>query len=222
AALSAGLVTTGGCRSDQGVPSVERLPSEELSSDARLLPPAGFLLRPIPSTQLSLTKTSEGWYPYRYNDSAHYCTIGYGHLIRKSPCNGTEPQEFLHKLSLKRGEEILLSDMGSSRYAVMRSVHVDLTDGQFTALSDFVFNVGSGNFERSTLLKVVNAKQDGRIPGQFRRWVLAAGKTWPGLVNRREKEITLYFEGLPKVRSLPLPGEDLSPIDISSEKGERQ
>jgi GH24 family phage-related lysozyme (muramidase) len=97
-----------------------------------------------------------------------------------------------------------------------------LTDDQFAALSDFVFNVGGRNFARSTLLKVVNAMQYERIPDQFRRWVMAGGKTWPGLVNRREKEITLYFKGRPKVKALPLPGEDLSPIDIWGEKGEGQ
>jgi len=215
-ALLAGLAGTGGC----GVPSVERLPSEELVSPARALPPANYPLRLIASQGLNLTKTSEGWYPFRYNDVAHYCTIGYGHLIKKSTCDGTEPREFLRRLSLQRGEEILLADMASSRYAVMRFVYVDLTDPQFAALSDFVFNVGSLNFQRSTLLKVVNARQDERIPGQFRRWVMAGGKTWQGLVTRREKEIALFFEGRPKVRDLPLPGEDLSPIEISGDKGE--
>jgi GH24 family phage-related lysozyme (muramidase) len=104
----------------------------------------------------------------------------------------------------------------------MISVQVDLSDGQFAALSDFVFNVGSRHFERSTLLKAINAEQDERIPGQFRRWVVAGGKTWQGLVKRREKEIDMFFEGRPKVRAVPLPGEDLSPIDILRDNGERK
>jgi GH24 family phage-related lysozyme (muramidase) len=219
AAVLAALTNAGACRSEHSVPSVDRITSEELLSPTRALPPIGFPLRPITSERLSLTKSSEGWYPYRYNDAANYCTVGYGHLIKKFPCDGNEPREFLRRLSSPRGEEILLTDMVSSRYTVMTSVDVDLSEGQFAALSDFVFNVGSRNFQRSTLLKVVNSNQDERIPGQFRRWIVAAGKTLPGLVRRREREIDLYFEGRPKVRAIPLPGEDLSPIDILSEKG---
>ena len=51
-----------------------------------------------------------------------------------------------------------------------------------------------------------------RIPTQFRRWVLADGKTWPGLVTRREGEIALFFDNqvIPKGGPTPV----LPPIDI--------
>ena len=206
-----------GCSSTNSFPSVDRLPSVELLSPTRNLPPMNFQVRTISYQRLSLTKSSEGWLPYRYNDAAKNCSIGFGHLIKRAPCDGTEPREFLHRLTQERGEQILLADMLSARYTVMTSVEVDLTDPEFAALSDFVFNVGSQNFQRSTLLKVVNSGQEERIPAQLRRWVMAGGKTWPGLVTRREREIDLFFEGRPKVRGVPLPGEDLSVIDILSD-----
>src|SRR5262249_2044368 len=156
--------SAGACRSTHTFPSVDRLPSAELISPTRALPPANVTVRTISSQRLNLTKSSEGWFPYRYNDVAKYCTIGYGHLIKRAPCDGTEPKEFVRRLSLQRGEELFSADMVSSRYTVMTSVQVDLTDGQFAALSDFVFNVGSRNFQRSTLLKAVNSKQEERIP----------------------------------------------------------
>jgi lysozyme len=212
--MTVALTIDGGCRSAQTVPSVDRLPSPELVSPTRAVIPMGFDLRPLSSKGLKLTESSEGWYPYRYNDAARYCTIGYGHLIKKSPCDGTEPGEFLHPLSEQKGEDLLASDMASSRYTVIIAVEVDLTNGQFAALSDFVFNVGTSNFMRSTLLKAVNAEEEDRISGQFRRWTLAGGKTWPGLVKRREREIALFYEGRPASRAAPPPGEDLSPIDI--------
>src|SRR5437870_8864319 len=43
---------------------------------------------------LTLTKNSEGFRPRPYNDAAQYCTVGYGHLIRLAPCDGSEPPEF--------------------------------------------------------------------------------------------------------------------------------
>jgi GH24 family phage-related lysozyme (muramidase) len=79
---------------------------------------------------------------------------------------------------------------------------------------DFVFNVGSGNFNKSTLLKKVNEQQHSEVPTQLRRWVRAGGKVWQGLVTRREREIDLYLEGTAIPRLLPQEGEELPDIDI--------
>ena len=195
-------------------------PGELLNADGRELPPQGFILRSVYPAGIVVTKLSEKWVPYLYNDAVLYCTIGYGHLIKKAPCNGTEPAEFLHGLTKARGEIILVDDMASSQYSVVTLVKVSLTDGQFAALTDFVFNVGSANFRNSTLLQAVNAKQQDRVPTQLRRWIMANNKPLPGLKVRREHEIQLYFDGIPKTRAIPRPGEDSSPIDI--QKGERR
>jgi GH24 family phage-related lysozyme (muramidase) len=103
--------------------------------------------------------------------------------------------------------------MASAQYTVMKHVHAPMTDGQFAALADFVFNVGSSNFSNSTLLKVVNENKDDQVRGQFQRWVMAGGKSWTGLVKRREREISVYFEGRPVPRAAPTL-EESRPIDI--------
>lgn len=51
-------------------------------------------MRQISAEGLRLTKDSEGFVDQLYNDAAGYCTIGYGHLIKRSLCDGSEPQEF--------------------------------------------------------------------------------------------------------------------------------
>jgi GH24 family phage-related lysozyme (muramidase) len=109
--------------------------------------------------------------------------------------------------------------MEKAQRAVMTLVTVDLTDGQYSALCDFAFNVGGGNLKTSTLLTVVNARQHDRVPAQFRRWVMAGGKEFAGLKARREREIELFFDGLPKPRGTPPVGENVTPIDIR--KGEK-
>lgn len=158
--------------------------------------PEGTILREVYPKGLNLTKISEGFRNRLYNDAAGYCTIGFGHLIKKSRCNGAEPLEFKNGITNEKGEQLLVIDMNWSKYAVMKSVFMPLTEGQYAALVDFVFNVGSGNFNNSTLLKVVNQRKLNQVPGQFRRWVKANGKTWPGLVTRRNDEIDLFFEGV--------------------------
>jgi lysozyme len=202
-------------------PSINRLPPGELlTGGSRALLPQGVALRQVYPPGVKATKLSEGWVPHLYNDAVMYCTIGYGHLIKKAPCDGTESPEFLSGLTKPRGEEILVGDLASSQYTVMTSVKVPLTDGQFAALADFVFNVGSANFRSSKLLEVVNAKQQERVPVQFRLWILAKGKPLTALKTRREREIVLYFDGIPKTRGIPQSGEDLTPIDI--EKGQQR
>jgi len=206
------FLVTAGCHSTEQ--NQEHLAPGELLASGRDIPPADFRLRPMYPEGIKVTKESEGWVPRLYNDSANYCTIGYGHLIKKAPCNGTEPQEFLAGLTEPRGSTLLETDMASAQYTVMTSVQVPMSDGQYAALTDFVFNVGSNNFRNSTLLKSVNGQQADQIATQFRRWVLAGGKSFPGLVKRRDREVTLYFEGQPVPRALPSPEEPTESIDI--------
>lgn len=176
--------------------------------------PQGVRLRPIYAKGIQLTKASEGWIPHRYNDAAGYCTIGYGHLIKRSTCDGTEPPQFLGNLSPEQGEALLVEDMRGAQVIVMLAVKVELTEGQFAALADFTFNVGAQNFTSSTLLKAVNANQLDRVPSQFRRWVTAGGKEWPGLKTRREREIELFFDGQAIPKAAPRPDENLSVLDL--------
>ena len=99
--------------------------------------------------------------------------------------------------------ELLIEDMRFSQSAVSKFVNVELTDTQYAALCDFVFNVGSGNFSRSTLLRVINNNDFEGVPDQLRRWIKAGGRELEGLKVRREKEIALFFEGMPLTRSMP-------------------
>jgi GH24 family phage-related lysozyme (muramidase) len=177
-------------------------------------------LPPIYPAGIKATEGFEGWEPYLYNDAADYCTIGYGHLIKKAPCNGTEPYQ--DGLRPSDGVTLLQGDMYSAHAAVARTITIKLTDGQTAALTDFVFNVGSANFRSSTLQKLVNASQFDGVPAQFRRWVMAGGKKLPGLVNRREGEINLFFDGVPRTMMKRLPTaaiENLPPVDIQAGEG---
>ncbi len=185
-----------------------------LDSDERAVLPAGMELRPIYDEGLSVTKFLEGFREMPYNDAARFCTIAYGHLIKRSRCNGNEPEEFRNGISEPKGARLLMTDMERAQIAVLTMTKVPLTDGQYAALCDFVYNVGTGNFKKSSLLSVVNKQQFDRVPSQFRRWAKANGRIIKGLKIRRENEIELFFDGLGVPRAVPEADEDLSPIDI--------
>lgn len=68
-----------------------------------------------------------------------------------------------------------------------------LTQGQFDALVDFAYNCGTGNLDKSTLLRKVRVNAPlAEIQAEFRRWNKGGGKILPGLVKRREWEAQRY------------------------------
>ncbi len=170
----------------------------------------GILLEPVPRGRpqrrvfqkgIEEIKHAEGLVAHLYNDAAGFCTIGYGHLIKRAPCDGSEPAEFRDGISEAEAETLLIRDVALAQIAVENAVTVDLTDGQYAALVSFTYNVGGTNLRRSTLLKVINSGEYERVPIEMRRWRMAGGQVFQGLINRREREIALFFDGEP----LPAP-----------------
>jgi GH24 family phage-related lysozyme (muramidase) len=210
ATLIAVSVLGAACAGPRAASHPDRLTPGVFLDEEPLLAPRGGALRKVFPNGLALTKRSEGWLPHLYEDAARYCSIGYGHLVKRSPCDGGEPAEFLAGLTEARGAELLAVDLALAESAVSAAVTFRLTDAQYAALCDFAYNVGPGNFRRSTLLKVVNAGKLNDLAAQLRRWVKAGGVEQPGLRARREREIELFYEG----RAPRLLGPALPPVDI--------
>lgn len=129
-------------------------------------------------------------YPDPGSKDGNPWTIGYGHTS----------DAFMkvykgQKITQEQAEAALEHDLGEAEAIVLRLVKVPLTDGQRGALTSFVFNVGEGNFSKSTLLKRLNAGDYEAVPGQLAKWVKNDGKTMQGLVNRRAAEAGLWAKG---------------------------
>lgn len=189
-------------------------PGIYLDLGAKAVLPAGMVMRPVVAQGIVVTKLSEGWRDRLYNDVARYCTIGYGHLIKRAPCDGSERADWQDGITEQEGERLLVADMADAQIAVMLSVTTKLTDTQFAALVDFVFNVGATNFRKSRLLHVVNAGQQEQVANQLLRWTKAGGREIAGLLHRRQREVSLFYAGTLTSRAAPPASEDMSPIDI--------
>lgn len=148
----------------------------------------------MPANALQLTKHFEGWRSDVYNDP-NFCTIGYGHLIALKKCEEIDLGEWSKGLTAEAGEALLLNDNRSARLAVMDLVKVDLEANEYGALVDFVFNIGSSNFAKSSLLKFLNGGDKSLAFGEFGRWTLSKGVILNGLVKRRACEATLFAGG---------------------------
>ncbi len=114
-------------------------------------------------------------------------TIGVGHT---GP--DVKPGQTITKT---QSRELLRKDLGRFEKAVETNVDVALTDNQFAALVSFAFNVGIGNFTKSTLLKKLNAGEYDAVPRELMKWTKSKGKEMAGLVNRRAQEAALWGKG---------------------------
>jgi lysozyme len=78
-------------------------------------------------------------------------------------------------------------------------VKIELSDEEKAALCSFTYNVGTGNFDHSTMLSLLNEGRVEEAGHEFPKWNKAAGKVLAGLVNRRSGEMAEFFLGLKEV-----------------------
>ena len=145
------------------------------------------MTKPVCQAAIDLVKHFEGLYLNAYLCPAGVPTIGYGH---------TEGVKMGQTITAQQAEDFLAGDLAGAAADVDRLVTVALNDDQRGALASFVFNLGAGSLQSSTLLKLLNAGDYAGAAGQFGRWVYATvnGKPTklPGLVARRAAEAALF------------------------------
>jgi len=135
---------------------------------------------------LELIKKHEGLKLTAYKCPAGVWTIGYGHT--RTAKSGLTIEQ-------RTADELLKQDVRFAEIAVAKELPT-ISQSKFDALVSFVFNVGAGAFQRSTLLKRIKANQEEHlIRHEFSRWDKAGGKVLAGLVRRRQDEANMYFGG---------------------------
>ena len=139
-------------------------------------------------------KAFEGFSPLEYNCVAGKRTIGYGHVLNPG-------ESYVCGLSETKAEEILLRDLNAVETAVDAAVHSPLEECQRDALVSFAFNIGVYAFQRSTLLKELNAGNYGQVPKQMLRWIYVDGKPCEGLLRRRQAEAAMFENKTGRKRS---------------------
>lgn len=158
-------------------------------------------------------KTSEGLrlaaYPDPGSSNGLPVTIGYG----TTRING-KPIKLGTKISKEQAEAYLRADLEVFAKKVASLIKVKLNDNQFGALVSFAYNIGLSAFEKSTLLRLLNAGDYNSVPTQLRRWNKNDGKVMKGLVDRREAEVVLWLEGSGK----PTGGSKPSEVDVGSSR----
>lgn len=133
---------------------------------------------------IAIIKKFEGLRLKAYKCPAGVYTIGYGH---------TENVLADSEISELMADQILRKDLKNFEQAI-NNLDLPLLQCEFDALVSFAFNVGIGNFNKSTLKKLLLQKKFFYAAKEFDKWVFAGGKKLPGLQNRRNTERKI-FEG---------------------------
>ena len=140
---------------------------------------------------LELIKSFEGLNLVPYVCAGGINTIGYGNTYYT---NGKKVSLQDPKITILQAEELIKHSLSTYEKAVDSFCRDDISQSQFDALASFCYNVGTGNLQKSTLIKKVNANpQDPTIKAEFMKWNKAAGKVLLGLTRRRTAEANLYF-----------------------------
>lgn len=147
---------------------------------------------------INLNKEFEGFSPTPYLDVVNVPTIGYGSTyypdgrkvsLEDPPITEEQAKEMMeYKLrktflpSVIRLCPVLLAK------ALMEG---DL--GKINSLCSFVYNLGAGNLQISTLRRLINQSRFEEAAEEFIKWNKAGGKVYRGLTRRRLAEKQLYL-----------------------------
>ena len=123
--------------------------------------------------------THEGYRSEAYKDTVGIPTVGFGETAGVKMGDKTTPERALVQL---------LESTEKHADAIRQCIHVPLYQHEFDAYISLAYNIGTGAFCRSTLVKKLNAKDYAGACEEIRRWNKAGGKVLPGLVKRRDVE----------------------------------
>jgi lysozyme len=144
------------------------------------------IIPPVPQAAIDTIKRFEGLRLARYDDVDGNGTIGYGHLCK--------PGDHLNVITEDTANNLLHDDSLLAAASVIRLSSTPLNDNQYSALIDFVFNMGAGSYQRSTLRQKINRREFNDIYQELNKWVYGNGRKIPGLVTRRKAEFSLFMQ----------------------------
>lgn len=143
-------------------------------------------------TAAKLAEGFEGFSATPYLCPAHVWTIGYGSTRDRynKPVTASTPP-----VTRDQAHDLMMRDLTAAFNAVEVAVEGGITDEEEAAMVDFVYNVGVGAFQKSTLLKLFNAADYDGAAAVFDKWNKGGGKVLAGLVRRRDAEEALFRKG---------------------------
>lgn len=126
---------------------------------------------------------------YPYICPAGVWTIGWGSTRL---LDGSAVQPATGPITPEEAERLLNVELEACQRAALRmSPVLAVHPARLSAITSFIFNLGSGRYKASTLKRRVDVENWTEAGKEIRRWVFGGGRKLPGLVLRREAEARL-------------------------------
>jgi len=138
---------------------------------------------------INLIQHFEGFYSKPYYCPAGVLTIGFGTVIK-------DPKPYLQGITKEQATNMMMNEIIKNERSINRLVKVFINQNQFDALISFVYNLGAGNLQASTLLRKLNNLDFLGAADEFPKWRKAGGRVLQGLVRRRLAERGLFLGGV--------------------------
>jgi lysozyme len=139
----------------------------------------------------ALLKKFEGCVLKAYKCPAGVWTIGFGNTFYE---DGTKVKEG-DVITQQRADELAKYIVEQFATSIRAMIKQPLNENQFSACVSLAYNIGTGGFKKSSVLRKLNVNPtDPTIADSFRLWNKGGGVVLKGLVRRREAEIALYFK----------------------------
>lgn len=141
---------------------------------------------------LNLIKQFEGLELTSYPDTGNVWTIGYGSTINKDTGQAIKQGD---KIDIATAERWLKQDIAEREKYIKPLIKVPITENQKAAIISLAYNIGTGAFAKSTLLRLLNQGVDKKlVADQFLKWNKVKGFEVKGLTNRRKLEKDLFLK----------------------------
>jgi lysozyme len=96
------------------------------------------------------------------------------------------------KITQAESDELFAATLRTFELAINKLITAPVSQNQFDAIISLVYNIGLGNFQRSTLLRLLNQGRHRDAVLEFTRWSFANGQQMPGLLRRRRAEMAMF------------------------------
>lgn len=134
---------------------------------------------------INLIAGFEGFRAERYLDIVGVPTIGYGETKASIVARGRISESEARKLLRQRVDRDFAP-------AVQAAIERPINQHQLDACVSLAYNIGTGGFADSTVVRELNAGNVRAAGRAFMLWVKAGGQTVEGLVRRRRAEVALF------------------------------
>ena len=125
-----------------------------------------------------------------YKDSVGIPTIGIGSTYYE---DGTKVRMSDKAITKERAIQLAKNVVKSFEEQVNKSILLPMTQNQFDAMVLLCYNIGKSGFAKSSVVRNFNLGNIQRAADSFLLWNKAGGRVVQGLVNRRNKERSLFL-----------------------------